>query len=151
METQEMAAKGVAVGPDEGPRELQGIGRAERMKAQQANGLVADVLRRNHFRPSPRQAIEDMAGVFETGRFKDTLSSQADEGRAALHGGPPPYRDALVLAGQPSHQRRGRIVEAQRDQPRGIPKPHRPSFRSSNRAFKARPSGSFGRGSFQKP
>lgn len=96
------------------------------------------------------QPIQQVPGPPMPCRVQLALPPEPGKGGDALEGCPPPHRHGHILSEEVPHHPRGWVLNAQGDDGGRIPEPQRPSSRSASRAFKARPLGSLGRGSFQK-
>src|SRR3990172_6267646 len=121
------------------------------MKPQQPHRLFPDLRTRHDLGPALDKLVKQTSCAVYIRLFQFPLSAKSEKCGVAFHDRPPPSHDRLILLGKLAHRSGVGIIHAQRDQCRGVPKPHRPSPRSSIRAFRARPFGSFGLESFQKP
>jgi len=113
--------------------------------------MVTDLVPGLDLRPIASQAEKDMSALFLVPTREDCAPPQAGECRETLDRRSPPRDKGGILVHEGSHARGQGFIDAEWDDGRGIPEPHRPSARSSKRALRAAPRGSFGRGIAQKP
>src|SRR5262249_42281950 len=145
-QTDEAAAPGALAAPEEGGRELEGVGGAQGVNGEEPFGAGADLLDRLDLEGARPQVGQKVLGLAQAGVGELALPFDARQGAHTLDGGRPPEDDLRVAPQEVPDPAAGGLLDQERDQRRAVPEPQRSFHRSSRRARRTRPSASTGRG-----
>src|SRR5205823_9085173 len=107
--------------PDERRRELEGVGRAERVDGEQSLGPVTNCRARKDLRPRLGERFEGSTRLLLARSPEDPVAPTPGEPRDAFGARRPPCDHRRICAGKSPGRRRSRLTDAERDDRGGVP------------------------------